>query len=131
VKGLGKAHEARCKLQSAKKFLATFKGKNLLKGYCKHFGVDWRCAAIELKQLGIRLDSEYLSQREQTERNTIANRQSRRDEHAAKDASFSLTAFDAWLNEDYSLHEELWQKENEFSQVETPSKPDARSGIPF
>lgn len=26
----------------------TYTSKNILQGYCRHFGVDWRCAAAEL-----------------------------------------------------------------------------------
>ena len=49
--------------------MAKYQGSNVLRGYCKHFGVDWRCAAIELQSLGVRIDKTYLQQREVTERN--------------------------------------------------------------
>ncbi|EMB18838.1 hypothetical protein RE6C_00471 [Rhodopirellula europaea 6C] len=25
--------------------MPEYTGKNVLRGYCKHFGVDWRCAS--------------------------------------------------------------------------------------
>ena len=108
------------RLQAAKKFLATFQGKNIFKGYCKHFGLDWRCAAIELQQLGVKIDPDYLRQREQTERSTIAKRPRRREkqrlgyEHSEK--SFSPTAFDAWLDEDYPLHHTLCERQEASSK---------------
>ena len=95
------------RLQSAKKFLATFSGENILKGYCKHFAVDWRCGAIELRLLGIALDPNYLGQREQTERTTIERRKLQRHQRHTGESDESLppTAFDAWLDENYALHE--------------------------
>jgi len=42
--------------------MASYSGKNILRGYCVHFGVDWRCAATaaaELKTLGVSLDSAH------------------------------------------------------------------------
>jgi len=54
------------RLQSAVSWLKQYNGKNVLRGYCKHYGVDWRCAAIELKQLGVHLDPDYLTRREIT-----------------------------------------------------------------
>jgi len=55
------------RIASARIWLASYSGKNVLRGYCAHFGVDWRCAAVELKTLGVDLDPAYLAQRERTE----------------------------------------------------------------
>jgi len=65
------------RLQSAVSWLKTFRGKNVLRGYCKQYGVDWRCAAIELKQLGVKLDPDYLKCREVAERELAAYRKRR------------------------------------------------------
>ncbi len=53
-----------------------------------NFGVDWRCAAAELKTLGVNLDPAYLAQRERTEadqsRKQIESRQKQKadsDQH--------------------------------------------------
>ena len=51
------------RLQSAVAWLKAFDGRHVLRSYCKHFGVDWRCAAVELQQLGVILDPEYLESR--------------------------------------------------------------------
>jgi hypothetical protein len=48
------------RLASARdKWLGTYQGKNIVRGYRKHFGVDWICAVKELEILGIRIDPEY------------------------------------------------------------------------
>ena len=67
------------RLRSAALWLKEFEGKNVLRSYCKRYGVDWRCAAIELRRLGVELDSDYLSQREQSERQHISKRRQRRE----------------------------------------------------
>jgi hypothetical protein len=52
------------RLESAKGWIPTYTGKYLLHGYCNHYGVGWRCAAIEPKLLGIAVDPAYFAQRE-------------------------------------------------------------------
>lgn len=44
------------RLQSARTWVKTYKGKNIAAGYPKHFGVDWICAFSELEILSIRID---------------------------------------------------------------------------
>lgn len=41
------------RIQSAKQWLKTYTGKNIVRGYCKWFGVDSLAAVIELRQLGV------------------------------------------------------------------------------
>ena len=74
------------RLQSAVSWLKEFRGSNVLRSYCKHYGVDWRCAAIELRQLGIQLDPDYLEQREQSERQLANQRSRRRKADASEDS---------------------------------------------
>jgi hypothetical protein len=62
------------RLTSGRAWLSNYSGKNVLRGYCKHFAVNWRCAAIELEILGIKIDTAYLAQRETTEAATIKHR---------------------------------------------------------
>jgi hypothetical protein len=93
------------RLQSAASWLKQYDGKNVLRGYCKHFAVDWRCAAIELRQLGVRLDPQYLQQREITERETARARERRRAarETAASPDYYSCydSLLEAYQAEDY------------------------------
>ncbi len=49
------------RLQSARAWLPTYKGKNIVKGYRKHYGVDLLCAIRELEMLGIVLNPEYIN----------------------------------------------------------------------
>ena len=62
------------RLHSAVAWLKTSDGRHVLRSYCKYFGVDWRCAAVELQQLGVILDEDYLEARERSERQRIIAR---------------------------------------------------------
>lgn len=48
------------RLRSAKKWLASFKGEKIVRGYARWFGVDLLCAVKELQLLGVELDATYL-----------------------------------------------------------------------
>lgn len=50
------------RLQSAKYWLPTYIGKNVVQGYRKHFGVSLLCAAMELQMLGYEISPVYLAQ---------------------------------------------------------------------
>ena len=93
------------RLQSAVSWLKQFEGKHVLRSYCKRFGVDWRCAAIELRQLGVQLDAEYLTRREEAERQLVNERRQRREAHARKDSKPSPfeyeSIFGAYLARDF------------------------------
>jgi hypothetical protein len=47
------------RLQSARTWLATYEGKNVVRGYAKWFAVDLWCAVLELRMLGVEIDPEY------------------------------------------------------------------------
>ncbi len=47
------------RLQAAKSWLTTYTGKNIVHGYRKHFGVDWKTAFVELEMLGVEISPEY------------------------------------------------------------------------
>lgn len=48
------------RLQAAKYWIPKYEGKNIIKGYSKHFGVNMLCAIKELEILDYKLDSEYI-----------------------------------------------------------------------
>jgi hypothetical protein len=48
------------RLQSAKQWLLKYDGKNIVKGYRKHFKVDIMCAISELQMLGCEISQEYI-----------------------------------------------------------------------
>ena len=47
------------RLQSAKHWIPTYEGKNLVRGYAKWYGVDQLCSIIELRMLGFQVDEIY------------------------------------------------------------------------
>ena len=47
------------RLQAAKTWLRSYPGKNIARGYRKHFGVDSLCAIRELRLLGVANDPAY------------------------------------------------------------------------
>lgn len=101
-----KALPPRCKrmnrerrLQAAKRWLQDYDGKNIVRSYRKHFGVDWICALVELKMLGIEVDPDYESRLKQTVENKIRSNRQRRlkkvQEEAEREEIESLKDHDA------------------------------------
>ena len=94
------------RLQSAATWLRQYSGKNVLRGYCKQFGVDWRCAAIELKQLGVQVDPSYVQRREIAEQQLALSRKRRREaqvEDNSPECWYEYeTPLEAYLAEDYA-----------------------------
>ncbi|MEO1617577.1 MAG: hypothetical protein AAFV88_17120 [Planctomycetota bacterium] len=68
------------RIASARSWLTRYTGKNILRGYSKHFGVDWRCAAAELEMLGVKIDAKYLATREANEAELVRKRKERKRE---------------------------------------------------
>lgn len=50
------------RLQAAKHWLPKYDGKNIVKGYAKHFGVNLLCAVLELQMLGYEISPTYIDQ---------------------------------------------------------------------
>jgi hypothetical protein len=50
------------RLAAAEKWIPTYDGENLVKGYSNWFGIDKICAIHELELLGHKIDSEYKDQ---------------------------------------------------------------------
>ena len=50
------------RLPLAKDWIKTYPGKNLIKGYSKHYAVDKLCAIKELKMIGVEISEEYENQ---------------------------------------------------------------------
>ena len=48
------------RLEAARRWLETFDGKNVIRGYARWFGVDLGCALKELPMLGVKLDPVYV-----------------------------------------------------------------------
>ena len=103
------------RLASAKTWLPTFTGKNILRGYCNHFGVDWRCAAAELRILGVQLDPAYLAQREKNDEEMVRKRKetaNRRQAVVDQHWHPYTEPFEAYLAGDYAALYDLEQSES-------------------
>jgi predicted membrane metal-binding protein len=50
------------RLSSAKSWIKTYSGKNLIKGYSKKYSVDKLCAVKELRMIGVEISEEYEKQ---------------------------------------------------------------------
>lgn len=102
------------RLESAIKWIPTYTGKHLLRGYCNHYGVGWRCAAIELKLLGIAVDPAYIAQRERTEAEFAKQRQTRKEERKSLQNLHwhpFTDAYSAYLAGDFAALHDLQMRE--------------------
>ena len=77
------------RLQAARNWLPTYTGKNVVRGYRKHFGVDALCAIVELQLLGVPIQPGYI---ESVERSRAAMRRKRaaRKERKQRQASMPI-----------------------------------------
>lgn len=111
------------RLKSAKSWIPTCTGKNLVSGYCKHYAVDWRCAVIELTRLGIQIDPAYIAMRERTDAEHARQREARKEKrNAMRNQHWHpyTDTFSAYLAGDYpalydlemrEMYGEDWEKE--------------------
>lgn len=82
-------------LQSARKWIPTYSGRDLVRGYRKWSGVSRICAIVELRLLGIDIPDSRLeeSQREERDRAALrARRRSSRTPPADSDSEFAFIA---------------------------------------
>lgn len=85
------------RLQSAKHWIPSYSGRDIVKGYRKWYGVDTVCAILELRQLGVGIPESRLLEAKRTEEATAQRRveQGRRAESAAlcdSDDNFAFIA---------------------------------------
>ena len=80
------SREAR--LQSAKHWLPTYRGRDVVKGYRKWYGVSAVCAILELRMLGIPIDERRLAQARSAEADLARHRAARRRHEPAADHGF-------------------------------------------
>jgi hypothetical protein len=71
------------RLQSAKHWIPSYSGRDIVKGYRKWYGVDTVCAILELRQLGVDIPETRLSQAKRTEETTAQRRREQKRHHAA------------------------------------------------
>jgi len=68
------------RLQSAKSWIPTYKGKNILQGYRKKYGVDLFCGIRELEMLGIVFAPEYIKAVKQSVEGELLSRKRKKIE---------------------------------------------------
>lgn len=80
------------RLESAKAtgWVRAYTGKNVIRGYCKWYGVDVLCAVIELRQLGVTISE---AREEELRRSTVSRSTARRKERVEKHT-------EAWCDSD-------------------------------
>jgi hypothetical protein len=78
-----KRMKRQARLASARSWLPTFRGKNVVRGYANWFGVDLLCALKELSLCGVAIDPDYVTQLKAT----IASRSRRANESIAEPQS--------------------------------------------
>jgi hypothetical protein len=68
--------ERPARLESAKRWIPTYSGKNIVRGYARWFRVDLGCALKEFQLLGVPLDPAYVERLRLTLRNRSKPRRS-------------------------------------------------------
>jgi glutamate/tyrosine decarboxylase-like PLP-dependent enzyme len=66
------------RIQSAQTWTRQYTGKNIIKGYAKHFGVSKVCAALELKMIGIPIEETETTKLKAAEQAIAKQRQQKR-----------------------------------------------------
>ena len=75
------------RLQSAKHWIPSYSGRDIVKGYRKWYGVDTVCAILELRQLGVGIPESRLLEAKRTEE-TSAQRRVEQRRHAESEALY-------------------------------------------
>lgn len=121
------------RLVVAKDWVRTYRGKNLVRGYRKYFGVDWRCAVTELQMLGCHIPEDYIKQLQMAEDGRQKAKAERKRKREAEQLSEN---FDANSNEyfyyiarytsgdaPYGITWEEWERWEEMRLPETTLTP--------
>jgi hypothetical protein len=72
------------RLQAAKRWIAEYRGKNLVRGYRKWFGVSEVCAVVELRMLGIDIPDARLEQARRDEQARATARARQKEKYAPR-----------------------------------------------
>ncbi len=105
-------HKRPQRLQTAKSWLLTYTGKNIMHGYQKDFGVDWKTAFTELEMLGVEISPTY----KETVLRALETQLTARREKAAQKKANPLAefqnvtfAFIAGYTPGYALYGITWE----------------------
>lgn len=67
------------RLQSARQWIPTYSGRDIVRGYRRWYGVDTVCAILELRQLGVAIPETRLLEARRTAETTAQQRRERRN----------------------------------------------------
>ena len=71
------------RLRSAKRWLVTYRGKDVVRGYRKRFDVSRVCAILELRMLGVDIPDARLEQARRDEQDRATHRARQKQKYAA------------------------------------------------
>lgn len=74
------------RLRVGRKWIAAYTGKSVVRGYCRHFGVDLVCAVRELQLLGVKLDPQRVQNMLASHEGNLEARRRRKAQKQARDA---------------------------------------------
>ena len=84
------------RLQAAKRWLPAYRGKNVVRGYRKWFGMSEVCAVVELRMLGVELPDARLEQARRDEQARATHIARQKEKHALSprewDSEFAFIA---------------------------------------
>lgn len=72
------------RLKRAKRWMVSYRGNNLVRGYRKRFGVSEVCAVVELRMLGVDLPDARLEQARRDEESRAAHRARQKEKYAPR-----------------------------------------------
>ncbi len=78
------------RLQSARKWMEEYTGKNIVKGYAKWYGTSNLQAVAELKMLGIRIDENYIIQLKKAEEEKIKRNRIKKEKREIEELARQL-----------------------------------------
>ena len=70
------------RLKAAKRWIRGYRGRNLVRGYRKWFGVSDVCAVLELRMLGVAIPDARLEQARRDEQARATHRAWQKEKHA-------------------------------------------------
>lgn len=75
------------RLQSARitEWAANYPGKNIVRGYCKWYGVDPLCAVVELRELGVPISAEREEEIRRSEAGKAAARRAEKEKRRCRE----------------------------------------------
>lgn len=81
------------RLQSARQWVKTYTGRDVVRGYRKWFGVDTVCAIVELRQIGVSVPDERLRQAKRTEEQAARRHAARKQAQSIEEQPDSDSIF--------------------------------------